>query len=298
MPILDLGYRSWEGGRTVRWMRWLAIARASATVALRDSWVRRVLTFGWMPAIITLAGLFIFEQSLKNQGPREFVARMAQNLWQNPKLASLVRADPELVRQEVWAMMLSTFFRYPQSVVMVIMFGLVAPRLISFDLKSRAYLLYFSRPMNPLEYLLGKASVLWCLIALLTMVPALLLYACGLMISSDTASISLTWSLPLRIVAATMILAVPTSAIALLFSSLTTESRYAAFSWYAMWILGWIIYGILSSELLAGPPDEMGAETVQHRIVTSLRWLSPYHTLGYLQVWAFGVQPIYRPCGM
>ena len=39
--------------------------------------------------------------------------------------------------------MILAFFRYPQAIAMVLVVGLIAPMMISYDFRSKAYLLYF-----------------------------------------------------------------------------------------------------------------------------------------------------------
>ena len=81
----------------------------------------------------------------------------------------------------------------------------------------------------------------------------------------------------------------PTSVLALCFSSLTQESRYAGFAWFAMWILGWFTYvAATSAEALnAQQAAFAGRGDV---VMTESAWthLSLYHTLGRVQRWVFG----------
>jgi hypothetical protein len=53
-------------------------------------------------------------------------------------------------------------------------------------------------------------------------------------------------------VLASLIFIIPTVSVALMFSSLTSESRFAAFAWFAFWGLGFIAwnvtYGVMSAE--------------------------------------------------
>ena len=60
-----------------------------------------------------------------------------------------------------------------------------------------------------------------------TMLPALLMYLLGLMLARSPNVFFETWDLPLRIIAASAVMAVPTSLLALAYSALTLESRYA-----------------------------------------------------------------------
>lgn len=282
MPIIDLGYRRWESERSSRYLRPLSITATGLKLVWRGVWLRRLLLLAWLPAIPMGIGFFIYEQSLQDPRFQIFAIDFVGDAMNRPDLAMQLAEDPEKARHDIWALMLLTFFRYPQALNIVLLFGLVAPRLISFDLRSRAHLLYFSRPLTVVEYLLGKAMVLVVLLLLTVTIPALVVYLIGLSLSPDTSTVLQTWDLPGRILLASASLAIPTASVAVLFSSFTSESRYASFAWFAIWILGWVTYGTLTSgELMAGG-----------QLITlspSFKLVSPYHTLGEIQKAIFGV---------
>ena len=175
-------------------------------------------------------------------------------------------------------------FPVPQALWIVVVIGLVAPRLISYDLRSRGYLLYLSRPLSPKSYVFGKACVLFFLLAMITTFPALAVYSFGLLLTNDPGAFLQTWDIPFRILLATAVLVLPTSAVALAFSSLTQESRFAAFAWFAVWIVGWVTYLVLTGSAMFNADDALKLQQ---------RWLliSPYHVLGHLQEEIFGVIP-------
>jgi hypothetical protein len=206
---------------------------------------------------------------------------LARNLG-NRELADAFLSDPASVRHEVWSTILMTFFRYPQAIAMVLVVGLIAPRLISYDLRSRAYLLYFSRPLSILEYMLGKLSIVWFFLFLMTTLPALLLYCLGVLLSPDWTVVHSTWDLPFRVVAASLVLLIPTASLALAYSAMTTESRFATLAWIATWIMGAVAYLVLS--ISESRNWELAAEN-------SDRWqfLSLYHVSGMVQQWIFGI---------
>ena len=186
---------------------------------------------------------------------------------------------PVASRHAVWSWLLQSFFRYSQGAIMVLVVGIIAPPLISQDVRSRAFLLYFSRPITRSEYVLGKSATLWFYLAMITTAPALSLYVLGILLSPNYEVILATWDLPLRILAASVVLMLPTAALALCISSMTEESRYAGFAWFAIWIMGWFTYGMLTSfEGVIGTDGD----------VTRWTYLSLYHTLGQVQSWIFG----------
>ncbi|QEG39412.1 ABC transporter permease subunit [Roseimaritima ulvae] len=306
MAVHDLGYRGWTGRRMARALRPWVVARSGVSLVWRRRWMRMTLLVAWLPILAPALGIFLFELSTTYPEMRPVLAELTRNFVPgNPELAAQVLSDPEAARHEVWATLILAFFRYPQAVAMVLLVGLIAPMMISYDLRSKAYLMYFSRPLTPMEYILGKSAVLWFFLSMIITIPALVLYGVGVLLSSELSVIAQTWDIPLRILAATIVLAVPTTALALCYSAFTSESRYATFTWFATWVMGSVAYRILT---FAGqpfqPPRPRGGgprwrqsaeaqEALQEwrNSIDYDKWrlLSPYDTLGKVQSWVFGL---------
>jgi hypothetical protein len=121
-------------------------------------------------------------------------------------------------------------------------------------------------------------AVVWAYVAMITTIPALALYLTGVMLSPDLSVIGHTWDFPLRILAASVILTIPTTAIALAFSAVTTRSYYAGFGWFAVWAFGFITYYTLFAAL-----EGLGRWN-DHWSLVSL-----HHTLGKVQTWVFDI---------
>jgi ABC-2 type transport system permease protein len=68
------------------------------------------------------------------------------------------------------------FYAVVQGALAYLLAALVGPGLIVPDITNGALPLYFSRPFSRTEYVLGKASVLFALLSLITWVPGLFLY--------------------------------------------------------------------------------------------------------------------------
>jgi len=200
----------------------------------------------------------------------------------------------DYLRPTLWAQILFTFFIIPQAFSVVVVIGMVAPKLISRDMKNRAFLLYYSRPIKPWQYLLGKCAIVWVFLIGLTTLPALMLYCMGVALSPSMSVLLVTWDLPLRIIVASVVLCVPTTLFALTLSSLTRESIFASFGWFAVWIMGSIAYGIMT--VVEGvvrmnnnvdQPNFVGF--VESGLDGNWSWLSPLQTLENLQSWVFGM---------
>lgn len=309
--VNNLGYRAWTDQLVPAWTRWLVIASVGTRRAWQSRWLRRMLLLAWLPAIWFGVGFFLWEQAAAHPEMRQMVNPFLGALPATPEFdavrTGLQTGKLEDSRHTVWAWLLQSFFRYPQAVLMVMVMGVISPPLISQDIRSRAFLLYFSRPVIRAEYLFGKLASLWAYLALISTVPALALYLLGVLLSPNLDVVTATWDLPLRILAASVALMLPTSVLALCFSSLTQESRYAGFAWFAIWILGWFTYGAATSaEAYRAGQEAVQAQREAERIarqnarrfrqpmmevqVKESPWthLSLYHTLGKVQRWIFG----------
>jgi ABC-2 type transport system permease protein len=73
------------------------------------------------------------------------------------------------------------FFMNFQGVLAYILTALIGPTLIAPDLANNALPTYFSRPFTRTEYLVGKISVLFILLSLITWIPGVMLF--GLQVS-------------------------------------------------------------------------------------------------------------------
>jgi hypothetical protein len=228
--------------------------------------------------------------------------------------------DVETTRHLVWSRLLLAFMRAPQAMLLAAVVGLVAPTLISRDLRAKAWLIYFTRPVGRTEYILGKFFILLLLVLVITMLPALALWLTGVLVSPSVSVAFETWDLPIRIITASFILAVPTVLLALAYSSLTTESRIASFAWFATWVACWIGHGALTTADLVASTQDGGVYSMERTqeeevsrspktkvspirrnfrwfaraagidaVVDRWAWVSPYHALGAVQAAIFGI---------
>ena len=255
MPVHDLGYRSWDGDRVPRFLRPWVVAKSGIALVWRRKWLRMMLLLAWLPICFPALGIFVFEYSSTDRDLSQMIrGALHSPLFAQHELAELATEDPDQARHQVWSSFILAFFRYPQAIAMVLLVGLIAPMMITYDLRSKAYLMYFSRPLTPAEYILGKSAVIWFFLIMISTLPALGVYVLGVFLSPGLWVVGETWDIPLRIIGASVVLLVPTTALALCYSAITTENRYATFSWFATWAMGGIAYRILT---FAGAPPRM-----------------------------------------
>ena len=220
------------------------------------------------------------------------LSRQLQMFSQTEKvLAAIESDDPEIIRRDVWRWLLMLFFRYPQSFLIVFLVGSVAPALISRDIQSRAFLLYFSKPIGRMDYILGKMMVPATFIAGVTTLPALVLFLFAVLMSPGFSVLAATWDIPLRILASTVVLVIPTASLALMLSSLTQESRFATFAWFAVWVLGHGAYfAVVIATAIRLRSEPFSPEVMASPLVEGGSALSLYNCLGNVQAVIFGME--------
>ena len=266
MPIHNLGYREWNGELRSPSTRWLVVAEIGIRRAWQSAWLRRMMFFAWVPGIVMGFMIFIYEQSAKQGGEM-------QDMMSAGAMALVTHESPETIFRRIqqeriltgsrpsmgeerhlfWSALLQILFRRSQPFLLIPIVAVIAPPMISQDFRSRAFLLYFSRPMTKVQYIVGKAVTIGLYLSFVTMFPGLLLYFIGVLLSPDISVLYATWDLPLRIILASFLIVIPCTMLALMLSSLTTESRYASFSWFAIWIFGHLTYVVIRS--VASPGD-------------------------------------------
>lgn len=297
MPIHDLGYRPWDQPPTSEHSRWRVMTEAGVRQAWRIPAVRRMVLFSWGPAVGAVLALFFIEQAMSRP---EVNVQMMRRMSEWPSAAPVLKQlqlgeDANSARHALWSYTLMLFFRYPQGVAMLMLVGIVGPPLISRDVRSRAFLLYFSRPLSRLQYLIGKGAVLAWYMTLITALPALLVYLIGVLMSPELSVVLRTWDLPIRIFLASLALVLPAASMMLCMSSLTTESRNAGFAWYLVWVLGFVAYGYLAGAEAFRQASQHQRPDMPLLLVSKWTLVSPYHMLGKVQALIFGLEDLSAP---
>lgn len=237
MSIYSRRYERYEGPLESASSRWLVIVETELRRLYREKWVRRLVILAWTPVLF--------------QAARMYLILVAGQLDEPPREVYL-----SLFRAEAWfvAMMLAAF----------------GSGIIARDVSNRALTLYFTRPVNADQYLLGKlASVLTCVLAV-TLLPGLLLALAQLMMS-NSASWTEFASVAARVTGASLIGGMLVSTLILLLSSLGTSARYVGVTWLALFVFLAIGRGILVGIL--GPIPALDLMSIERLFVATAEYL-------------------------
>jgi ABC-2 type transport system permease protein len=287
MPIHSLGYREWSGPLSSANSLWTVIAGIGIRRAWQSMWLRRIVFFAWIPGVLMAVLIYLFEQAasegntsayMYNGLVEMFLGRGdRESIRESMAASSAMAQDMVTYRHEFWCKLLQVLYQRSQAIMLIGVVGITAPPLISQDMRSRAFLLYFSRPISRTQYIFGKAATVACYVLVISLLPGAMLYCTGVLLSPDISIVVETWDIPLRILAATATMVIPTTCLGLMLSSLTTETRFASFAWFAVWIFGLFAYLVTSAFVNDG----------SH---TPLEMLSLFHVIADVQGWILDVR--------
>lgn len=277
MPLFQMGYRRYEGQRTPHWSRWWPITRTGFAIAWRSKLLRRLVYVSFLPLMYFGWAFFaigkITDPGTDPNAPFFEVARA----FFGSEVIDQLHEDPTQIRAGVWAILFATFGKVWQLVHVALVAAVVGPPLIANDLRSKAFLVYFARPVSRLDYIIGKACVLVGVLLLVTLVPSLALYAMSILFSPSFDTISQTLPVAIDLVIANVGTAVVMSLFLLTLSSLTRQARFATILWFGVWVFGLLTHLILS-------------ETRGLRDNTWTFLLSPFHALRAFQLGQYDIE--------
>lgn len=223
MPIHTQDYRHWEGSLKPRnYTRWWIIAKAELKLLAQRKIVRLIVAVPPVIYIIVHAILIYISNQVPGGLP-----------W--------FEVDAEFFQKFL--------FRTPSTgppssflIALIAIFG--GSGLIATDLKNNALALYLSKPISWIDYLIGKLAVIGILIGCLTLVPGLLLFLEHALLT-DIAFLKENYWVPLSIIIYSVVITLSAGLLMLLFSSLTSNPRYATIGFCAVWFGSPIIYEVL-----------------------------------------------------
>lgn len=276
MPLFQIGYRRYQGTRTSHALRWLPITRSGVTIAWRSKLLRRLVFVSFLP-FLYFGWVFFVIGRITDPGtdPSAPFYELAREIL-GRDLVRQLHEDPAAIRSAVWTVVFAYFGTYFQLWMAGLVAAVVGPPLVANDLRTRAFLIYFSRPLSRLDYVIGKAGVLVVLLSAVTLLPSLVLYVLSILFSPSFETVLQTLPVAGNIVLASLATAIPVALFLLLLSSLTQRPRFATLAWIVLCVFGPLTHLILSE-----------TRGLQDNGWTFL--LSPVHTVRTLQLGLYDV---------
>ncbi len=242
---LDLS-RCREPLRGVLYRRWV-IASTGLRQLFRGRFFVILLIVAWTASLAMAAGGFVFSQTVISGG---WLEEGAKSL--GPRAEAMASAVGALVLlyPDICVRGLFTWMFWMQSyvglVLCLIALTVLVPRLVARDRAGNALIIYLSRPLTSLDYLLGKLGTVAGLLVLLWTGPLLLGWLLSMLFAPNSDFFVYSLEPLLRALLFNGICLVVLAAVALGVSALNRSSRNTIL----LWIFLWVIVGSL-----AKPPN-------------------------------------------
>jgi ABC-2 type transport system permease protein len=226
MPLYDVSYQRFDGGRVGRLLRSWALGRAQIVSLSRQRRFLLLIAVSWIPAII--------------RGGQIYVAR------QFPDAMRFFEVTPSLWRD---------FLSQQVSFLLVILVALYAGSgTIANDLRSGAILIYLSKPISRMGYLLGKGLPVLLALLGITLVPGLSLLLLQILMADDLSLLREAPWLPASVVAYSLWMSIYFSLTVLAVSSLSRSRRLAGAGFVLLTLGSHFLYAVASRLTLGDSP--------------------------------------------
>jgi ABC-type transport system involved in multi-copper enzyme maturation permease subunit len=224
MTIREKGYHHWDGQFLERRHPWWPITRLGIRLTFKRKFFKFIFSSSLLPAVVFLAGIYISERLEDFRG--------------------MVRTESLLlnISAKYFGAYLTADFLLFMAVIILVF---CAAGLVADDLKYNTLQLYFARPLRKRDYLLGKASVVFFFLFLLTLVPGLLLVIFKLIFSGSFRLLRENPWLPLAVLAYSLLFTLFLTAYALLLSSLSRNARAVSLLIFGVYLFSDMLFNIL-----------------------------------------------------
>jgi ABC-type transport system involved in multi-copper enzyme maturation permease subunit len=238
MGISPIQYRPWNRERSAQNLRVYVILKSVFKHGLKSIWVKVLLILGFFL-------LFAF-----------------------PMISMILQPHERLEAEE----MSTAFNGFSLAIFAMLLAAVVTSDLISDDLSSNSFVLYFSRALKPKDYLMGKAGGVLIIMGLLCFIPPLLMaFAATLTQSSDDY-----WS-SIKVIGRTIVAGVLATAFfvpfGIMMSSFTRKKSYAAIGTFMSFFVLAIVASVFSA------------------FAAEWRVISPVESLAFTFDWIYGISP-------
>lgn len=215
--VHDLGYKRYVGTRRPQSTRWRVIARN----VMRQSW-KGFWRFK-LPLLLVTINTVVFAVGMTN----EWVIRLGRSVVADPEdMLLLTSYSP------VSFLCRSTF----------IASILLAAPAIAQDAQTGAFSFYFSRPVRPVDYVVGKIVGFWVLFAIMLVGFPLILAGIRLGMYGNASDALTHADLLAKVILIGALGALAFAAVPLAISSLVPNRRYA----YGLWVTYYVVFGFIA----------------------------------------------------
>lgn len=204
--IYEQHYRRLDASIPLRAQRWIPIAREGLKALVGMRAFLGLIAIAWLPVFGRLVQVY-------------FTTRF-------PEARRVVPVDDKLFFD----------FMAMQLPWMLLMSAYAGAGLIANDMRTGGLLLYLSRPLTLGDYILGKVSILFASLSMVTLVPGLALFLGARSLAPDVLGAAANLLLVPKIIAFSLVMILPTTGLVLVMSALARNPRFAGLGFFFVFV--------------------------------------------------------------
>ena len=235
--IADLSYRNYDGPLKARFLRWWVVAQSQ----LKLTWSR-----GWFYILAGLPLLRFLLSGFNMYLTSVFSARFGQS---SPNF--LGEPEGQKYALQFWSVLCGDI----NSTMALIITLVVGAGCIAADNRSNAMLVYFSKPIGKLDYLVGKWASIFVTLFVIYLFPAALLYLFAVVSFRDEGFLtSEPWIGP-RLLLSVFVGPLIHSSLIVGLSAWSKSPRIVGAIYASIYILGGIVAGVIAGIIFKDNPE-------------------------------------------
>lgn len=232
MPVYDQSYQHWDGEFRTSRLRWLPMVRYHVQLMLKRRLVWLFLFLAFVPALIFSVFVYISSQADDGMARLDLVAEGLTAAAADDQVLDFAKLTTEekylYLSRNGFMFFLITF----QALIVLSMTSLVGSGLIAKDVRSNALEIYLTKPITPIDYVLGKLTVIAVFIFLSSFVPSVIVFLVAGATWPDYFEAA--WPILPPLFCACVVASLVNGMVILGLSSLAKSPRYATMIWFAL----------------------------------------------------------------
>ena len=258
--IYEQHYRRLDASIPLRNQRWIPIAREGIKALVGFRAYLGLIAIAWLPVFARLVQVY-------------FTTRF-------PEARRVVPVDDKL------------FFDFmgQQMPWMLLMSAYAGAGLIANDMRTGGLLLYLSRPLTLGDYILGKLSILFASLSLVTLVPGIVLFLGARSLAPDVLGDASHLLLLPKIIAFAVVMILPTAGLVLVMSALARNPRFAGLGFFFVFVGSTVAQGIAWQATRSPYAGLVSIQAAMRRVGEAIFQVKPTRMTADLPAeWAFAV---------
>ncbi len=229
MPIYKQQYRQYSGVSRHHF-RWVVIIEQELHLAMQSRLLKYLMLFGLLHVLMRLAQIMIYDIIMQDPN--------------NPMTQAFLQLDFIVVNAR-------TFFDFirMQATLLLLVFLVMGSGMVCNDFKNNLMEVYFAKPLNWKDYVLGKLGALVLVGLCLTAIPGTLLVILHNLLLPGWNTLQETWTFPFAMFGFSLLIILPTALSILAASCLMSSESFAAAAVFVLVVTNGVFASTLSGIL-------------------------------------------------